>query len=342
MPQDGQNIIIYNSVDGRAKVSLLARDGNVWLSQQQLSDLFGTSLQNINIHIRNILKEGELIEDSVIKYYLTTAQDGKEYRVKFYSLEMIIAVGYRVRSVRGTQFRQWATLHLSEYLVKGFIIDDERLKKPLGRFDYFDELLNRIRDIRASEMRFYQKVRDLLKLSSDYQKEDKATQMFFAEIQNKLIYAVTQMTAADLIMARADASKLNMGLFHWEGAIVRKADIIVAKNYLTSNEIDRLNRLVTIFLETAELRVQERKDLTLAYWRETVDKLLQFQNFPVLSGRGLHSSSEMQEYVSHIYKEYDARRKRIDAEEADAEDLRLLEEASKSILNRTKNTTQEE
>ena len=180
-----QNIIIYRTADGRASVALYAKDGKIWLNQQQMAELFATSKQNISMHIANILKEKELYKDSVVKEFLTTAADGKNYNVVFYSLEMIIAVGYRVRGLRGTQFRQWATEHLTEYLVKGFTMDDERLKNPDGRPDYFDELLARIRDIRASEKRFYQKVRDLFKLSSDYDKTDKATQMFFAETQNK-------------------------------------------------------------------------------------------------------------------------------------------------------------
>ena len=258
-----QGLIIYNTPDGRSKVALMARDGMVWLNQQNIAELFGTSKQNISWHIANVLKDNELDKDSVVKDYLTTAIDGKPYHVLFYSLPMIIAIGYRVKGIRGIQFRQWATEHLSEYLVKGFTMDDERLKNPDGRPDYFDELLLRIRDIRASEKRFYQKIRDLFALSSDYDKTDKATQMFFAETQNKLLYAVTHNTAAELIYHRADSKKPNMGLTAWKGTIVRKGDIIIAKNYLSEEEIDTLNRLVTIFLEVAELRVKERKDLTL-------------------------------------------------------------------------------
>ena len=191
-----KQIIIYQSEDGKNQVSLYAKDGNIWLSQKQISELFATSLPNINMHISAILKEGELEENSVIKYFLTTASDGKNYKVAFYSLEMILAIGFRVRSKRGTQFRIWANQNLKEYMVKGFMMDSQRLKNPDGRPDYFDELLEQIRDIRASEKRFYQKVRDLFKLSRDYDKSDKATQMFFAEAQNKLIYAATNKTAA--------------------------------------------------------------------------------------------------------------------------------------------------
>ncbi len=226
MSSDKQNVIIYNTADGKASVSLYAKEGMVWMNQNQLAKLFDTSVPNISIHVSNILKENELDRLSVIKDYLTTAPDGKEYNVTFYSLEMILAIGFRVRSKRGTQFRIWANRNLKEYLVKGFVMDDERLKNPDGRPDYFDELLERIRDIRASEKRFYQKVRDLFALCSDYDATDKSTQMFFAETQNKLLYAVTGKTAAEIILARADASKANMELTSWKGSVVRRQDIL--------------------------------------------------------------------------------------------------------------------
>ena len=207
-----QNIIIYKTEDGKVKISLFAKDGSVWLNQNQLADLFDTSVPNISMHISNILKDNELSPNSVIKNYLTTACDGKNYEVTFYSLDMILAIGFRVRSKRGVQFRQWANQYLKEFMVKGFVMDDERLKIPDGRPDYFDELLARIRDIRASEKRFYQKIRDLFMLSSDYDKTDKATQMFYAQTQNKILYAITGQTAAELIVSRADASQNNMAL----------------------------------------------------------------------------------------------------------------------------------
>lgn len=323
-------------MDGKASVALYAKDGKIWLSQQQIAELFGTSKPNISIHIANILKDKELDIKSVVKDYLTTAADGKQYNVVFYSLEMILAIGYRVRGVRGVQFRQWATRHLSEYLVKGFTMDDERLKNPDGRPDYFDELLARIRDIRASEKRFYQKLRDLFKLSSDYEVREKATQMFFAETQNKLLYAVTHYTAAELITTRADADKPNMGLTTWKGSIVRKQDIIIAKNYLNEDELDTLNRLTTIFLETAELRVKERKDLTLDYWRQNVDALIAFQGKDVLAGNGTVSNYEMEVQVKAVYAEFDARRKYADALSADEEDLRLLDNLEKQVKEKKK------
>ena len=330
--EEQQNIIIYRTADGRASVALYAKDGKIWLNQQQMAELFSTSKPNISMHIANILKEKELYKDSVVKEFLTTAADGKNYNVVFYSLEMIIAVGYRVRGIRGTQFRQWATEHLTEYLVKGFTMDDERLKNPDGRPDYFDELLARIRDIRASEKRFYQKVRDLFKLSSDYDKTDKATQMFFAETQNKLLYAVTHQTAAELIVARADANQPNMGLTTWKGSIVRKGDVVIAKNYLQDSEIDSLNRLVDIFLTSAEERVKGRRDLTLGYWRKNVDNLLTFQEKDILQGKGSISNAEAEEIVRSVYDTFNAKRKQLDAQIADAEDLKMLEDLEKSIV----------
>src|SRR5699024_5150518 len=279
-PQMNNPIIIYNTEDGKTKVSLYAQDGTVWLNQNQLAELFATSVPNINMHINNILKDKELDKNSVIQYFLITAADGKNYNVAFYRLEMILAIGFRVRSKRGTQFRQWANTQLAELMKKGFVMDDERLKNPDGSPDYFDELLERVRDIRASEKSFYQKVRELFALSSDYDGSDKATQMFFAETQNKLIYAVTQQTAAELIVSRADANAPNMALTSWQGSKVRKQDIFTAKNYLSADEIDNLNRLVVIFLESAELRVKNRQDLTLDYWRNNVDALLTFNDKP--------------------------------------------------------------
>ena len=320
MAKDESNLIIYNTVDGRASVVLYARDGSVWMNQNQLAELFDTSKQSISYHIVSILRDNELDEKSVVKNYLTTASDGKQYNVTFYSLDMILAIGFRARSKRGTQFRIWANQHLKEYLIKGFTMDDERLKNPDGRPDYFDELLERIREIRASEKRFYQKVRDLLSLSSDYDKTDKATQMFFAETQNKLLYAVTGQTAAEIVINRADASQPNMALTSWKGNVVRKQDIFTAKNYLLQDEIDTLNRLTVLFLDTAELRVKERKDLNLRYWRETVDGLLNFQNKAVLQGAGCISVQQMEAHVEAVYEQFHAKRKALAAAEADKQD----------------------
>ena len=329
-----QNIILYESGDGKIRVSLFERDGSVWLNQVQLAELFATSKQNISLHINNILKDKELDVNSVVKEYLTTASDGKTYKMLFYSLEMIMAIGFRVRSVRGVQFRQWANRNLREFLQKGFMIDDERLKNPDGRPDYFDELLARIRDIRASEKRFYQKVRDLFALSIDYDKTDKATQMFYAATQNKLLYAITGRTAAEIIVDRAKSDGENMGLTSWKGNVVRKQDIIIAKNYLTNDELDSLNRLVVIFLETAEFRAKNRQNLTMDFWRENVDRILTSNDQQLLVGAGSISNSQMESIVRHVYEDFDARRKKFEAEEADREDLQDLLDLEDEIKKR--------
>ena len=329
-----ENLILYTSDDGKSTVSLFERDGSVWLNQLQMAELFATSKQNISLHIANVLKDNELDANSVVKDYLTTATDGKNYPVKFYSLEMIMAVGFRVRSVRGVQFRQWANRHLTEYLRKGFVIDDERLKNPDGRPDYFDELLARIRDIRASEKRFYQKVRDLFALSVDYDATDKSTQMFYAIVQNKLLYAVTGNTAGEIVLNRAKADEPNMGLTSWKGNIVRKQDVIIAKNYLSSDELDSLNRLVVIFLEMAEFRAKNRKDVTMNYWRDNVDKILLANEQPILLGAGTVSTTQMEEFAHKVYDEFHARRKMQEALDADVEDMQQLFELEQEIKRR--------
>ncbi|MDR0305160.1 MAG: virulence RhuM family protein [Chitinispirillales bacterium] len=321
---NNREIIIYNTDDGKTSVSLMTRDGNVWLNQNNLAELFDTSKQNISLHIINILKEKELDINSVVKDYLTTAADGKNYNVTFYSLDMILAIGFRVRSKRGTQFRQWANRNLKEYMIKGFVMDDERFKNPDGRPDYYDELLERIRDIRASEKRFYQKIRDLFALSSDYDTTDKATQMFFAETQNKLLYAVTQKTAAEIVISRADALQPNMALTSWKGKIVRKQDIYIAKNYLTEDELDSLNRLAIIFLEVAELQAKDRKDITMNFWRENVDSIITFNKKNLLHGKGSVSNEQMGNIVDDVYDNFNKKRKHIELQQADVADMEEL------------------
>lgn len=328
-----QDIIIYKTNDNKVKIALYAKDGSIWLNQNQLADLFDTSKQSIGQHIINILDDKELNKDSVVKKFFTTASDGKNYEVTFYSLEMILAIGFRVRSKRGIQFRQWANQHLKEFMVKGFVMDDERLKNPDGRPDYFDELLERIRDIRASEKRFYQKVRDLFMLSSDYDTTDKATQMFYAQTQNKILYAITGQTASEIVVSRADASKSNMALTSWEGSIVRKGDIYIAKNYLTKDEIDTLNRFVMVFLESAELRAKNRQDITIDFWRENIDKIIAFNDKELLKGNGSISNEQMKKLVGKVYEEFDAKRKRFEAQQADLYDLKELETIEKELLN---------
>ena len=325
-------LILYTSEDGQTHLDLRVEGDTVWLTQLEIAELFQTTKQNVSLHAKNILEEGELDAGSVVKDSLTTAADGKRYKTKLYNLDLILAIGYRVRSPRGTQFRQWATAHLRDFLVKGFVMNDERLKDP-GGWDYFDELLARIRDIRASEKRFYQKMRDLFALSSDYASREADTALFFAEVQNKLLFAATRHTAAELIVARSDSGQPNMALTSWRGSRVRKADVITAKNYLTADEIDTLNRLVTIFLEQAALRAKDRKDLTLDFWRSNVDKMLEFSDQPVLSGAGSVAHDEMKSIVKARYDEFNQSRRTAEALEADAEDLRALEQLEDDLKN---------
>lgn len=322
------DLILYTTKDGRSQIKLRAENQTIWLTQLEMAELFDATKQNISLHLKNLFEDGELDEGSVVKESLTTAADGKAYLTKLYNLDAILAVGYRVRSPRGVQFRRWASTVLKGYLIKGFVMDDERLKNPDGRPDYFDEMLERIRDIRASEKRFYQKVRDLFALSSDYDKTDKATQVFFATVQNLLIFAVTRKTAAELITARANADDPHFGLLAWKGDKVRKADIVVAKNYLTEDEIDTLNRLVVIFLETAELRAKSRQETRMAFWKQNVDQIITSNGFPLLTHAGSISHEQMESKTSALYLDYDQRRKTeeaLAADQADEADLKALE-----------------
>lgn len=328
------NLILYTTQDKKIKVELYEFGESVYLTQDLIAKLFDTSRENITMHIKNILKDGELQEDSVCKEYLHTANDNKQYKVKFYSLEMILAIGFRVRSKRGVQFRIWANEHLKSYLQKGFIIDSDRLKNPNGRTDYFDELLEQIRDIRASEKRFYQKIKDLFALCVDYDSSDKATQMFFDNTQNKLLYAITKKTAAEIICKRADPNEPNMGLTSWKGTKVRKGDIIIAKNYLSKDELDSLNRLVNVFLESAELRVRDNKTLTMDFWKENVDSLLTFQGKDILKGNGGISNEKMEQVVRQRYEIFDKKRKEETRIKADLEDEKMLEKTYKALKDR--------
>ncbi|KPH55212.1 2-hydroxyacid dehydrogenase [Helicobacter pullorum] len=328
------NLILYTTQDKKIKVELYEFGESVYLTQDLIAKLFDTSKSSISEHITNILKDGELQEDSVVRIFRTTAKDNKRYKVKFYSLEMILAIGFRVRSKRGVQFRIWANEHLKNYLQKGFLIDSDRLKNPNGRTDYFDELLEQIRDIRASEKRFYQKLKDLFALCVDYDSSDKATQMFFANTQNKLLYAVTKQTAAEIIAKRADSSKPNMGLTSWKGSVVRKGDILIAKNYLSKDELDSLNRLVNVFLESAELRVKDNKTLTMDFWKENVDSLLTFQGKDILKGNGGISNEKMEQVVRQRYEIFDKKRKEETRIKADLDDEKMLEKTYKALKDR--------
>jgi hypothetical protein len=326
-------MVLYQTEDGDTRIECRFDHDTLWLTQAQIAELFQTTPQNITLHLKAIFAEGELIEAATCKEYLQVRQEGNRQvsrALRHYRLEAILAVGYRVRSPRGTQFRQWATARLSEYLVKGFVMDDERLKNP-GGWDYFDELLARIREIRASEKRFYQKVRDLFALSSDYQAREKDSALFFAEVQNKLLYAATRKTAAELIVARADPTQPNMALTTWSGSRVRKHDVIVAKNYLNADEVDTLNRLVVIFLEQAELRAKQQKDLTLDFWRSSVDRMLASNDQPLLAGPGSVSHDDMKAVANERYDDFDAKRRKHEAIAADVEDLKAIEDLEKDL-----------
>ena len=331
------DLILYTTEDGRSQIKLRAQEQTVWLTQLEMAELFDATKQNISLHLKNIFEDGELDAAATVKESLTVQIEGsRQVRrpVTLYNLDAILAVGYRVRSPRGMQFRRWASTILKEYLTKGFVMDDERLKNPDGRPDYFDEMLARIRDIRASEKRFYQKVRDLFALSSDYDKTDKATQVFFATVQNLLIYAVTQKTAAELITARANPADAHFGLLAWKGAKVRKTDIVVAKNYLTEDEIDTLNRLVVIFLETAELRAKGKQETRMAFWKQNVDQIITSNGFPLLTHAGSISHDQMEARTGELYQQFDQGRKRVEALEADQQDEADLQALETRIKRR--------
>lgn len=328
-------LILYTTEDGRSQIKLRTKDHTVWLSQREMSQLFDVSTDNVGLHLKNIFEDGELSREATAEESSVVQIEGArevQRPVTLYNLDAILAVGYRVRSPRGVQFRRWASTVLKEYLIKGFAMDDERLKHPDGRPDYFDQMLARIRDIRASEKRFYQKVRDLFALSSDYDKTDKATQVFFATVQNLLIFAVTQKTAAELITARANPADPHFGLLAWKGGRVRKTDIVVAKNYLTEDEIDTLNRLVVIFLETAELRAKGKQETRMAFWKQNVDQIVTSNGFPLLTHAGSIRHEQMEARTGELYRQFDQDRKRLDAIEADQQDeadLKALEDTLK-------------
>jgi hypothetical protein len=333
------SLILYTTEDGKSLVQLRAKDQTVWLSQREMAELFAVSTDNVGLHLKNIYEDGELSREATAEESSVVQTEGTrqvQRPVTLYRLDAILAVGYRVRSPRGVQFRRWASTVLKEYLVKGFVMDDERLKNPDGRPDYFDEMLARIRDIRASEKRFYQKVRDLFALAADYDKTHEATQTFFATVQNLLLYAVTQKTAAELIVSRANPSDPHFGLLTWKGTQVRKQDIVVAKNYLTEDEVDTLNRLVVIFLETAELRAKRQTVTSMGFWRENVGQIIVSNGFPLLSGAGTVSHARMEQKLEPLYLDFDQRRKADEARVADAQDEADLKALESTIKNRPK------
>lgn len=323
-------ILLYQTEDGRQRIEVRLENGTVWLTQALIADLFQTTPQNITLHIRSIYQEGELTEDATCKEYLQVRQEGKrkvQRKLKFYNLDIIIAVGYRVRSHRGTQFRQWATERLREYIIKGFVLDDERLSEP-GGIDYFDELLNRIRAIRASEKRFYLKVRDIYTLSADYDPKNRITKEFFATVQNKLLYASTGMTAAEIIHSRANSSQPNMGLTTWKGTgrgrQLIKQDTEIAKNYLNQEEMITLELLVNQYLDFAELQARQRKVMYMADWKAKLDAFLELNDRDILTHAG-KISAEMAKNTAHIeYDKFSENRRLIEASQVDEELLEAV------------------
>lgn len=326
------DFIVYQSPDGRTRVELRPVDGTVWVTQSQMAGLFETSSQSISRHIKNILEDQELETNPTIKDFVQVRSEGGrrvERNIRYYSLDMVLAVGYRVRSPRGTQFRQWANTVLHEYLIKGFALDDERLKNPAG-LDYFDELLERIRDIRTSEKRFYQKVKDIFTTAVDYNPQVQLAKTFFATVQNKMTYSVTGYTAAELIVHRADPGTQNMGLTSWKGDRVRKGDITTAKNYLAQKELTELNRVSSALLDLAEDRASRKKQTTMADWAKFVDDYLQFTGRDVLRNAGSVSSKSMQEEVSRRYEVFNSARRTIEGEAAETDHFAEIERLSET------------
>lgn len=321
---DGE-LILYTTEDGAAKVQLRAVDGTVWLTQREISELFNKDVRTINEHIQNVFADGEGDPAATIRKFRIVQTEGSREvsrEVDGYNLDVVLAVGYRVRSERGVQFRRWATTTLREYLVKGFAMDDEKLKDP--QWDYFDELLERIREIRASEARFYQKVREVLTLSEDYDPISRAAQDFFAVIQNRMLYAVTGHTASELIRTRASADAPNMGLTSFKAQRVRKSDVGIGKNYLNEDELRELNLIVTMFLDTADLRARRRQTMRLADWAAVLQAFLKSNELPVLTNAGSVSATAAETLAHTRYAEFDAKRK--DAERVAAEGLGDIKE----------------
>jgi len=307
-PPAKSQFLIYRSEDGRIKLDVRFEGETVWLTQALMADLFDSTKQNIGLHLKHIFEEGELEESSVVKYYLTTAADGKNYRTAFYNLDAIISVGYRVKSRIATQFRIWATQHLREFIVKGFLLDDERLKNPDLPFDYFEELLRRIQDIRTSERRFYQKITDIYATSIDYDPTDDASITFFKTVQNKMHWAITGQTAAELIAARADSSRPHMGLTNWRGAKVRKEDVAIAKNYLDADELAALNNLVEQYLVFATGQAMRRIPMKMADWITKLDSFLTINDRDILTHAGKISHELALAHAEGQYESFNRQR----------------------------------
>lgn len=334
LPATGK-FLVYQTEDGRIKLEVRLENETVWLTQQLMSELFQTSKQNIGQHLKNIFDEGELDQNSVVKKFFTTAADGKKYETNFYNLDAIISVGYRVKSLLATRFRIWATQRLKEYIVKGFTMDDERLKNPpvAGSAvpDFFDEMLERIRDIRASERRMYLRVKEIFAMAGDYDPSWSETTKFFSVIQNKLHFAATGMTAPELIRSRADHSKPNMGLTSWKADEVRKTDVGTAKNYLHEEEIQQLNRIVTMWLDYAEDQALRRKQVFMKDWERKLDEFLRFNDRNVLPNAGTVSKKSAEDHAREEYDQFAQRRREHKEAVGEEDSIRALEDAAKLV-----------
>jgi len=297
-------IIIYQTEKGNTKIDVRLENENVWLTQKSMAELFQTTVPNINMHLKNIFEEGELEENSVIKDFLITASDGKNYKTKMYSLDAIISVGYRIKSHVATKFRIWATQHIKEFIIKGFVMDDERLKNPDLPFDYFEELLKRVQDIRTSEKRFYQKITDIYATSVDYDPTLETSILFFKTVQNKMHWAITNQTAAEIINSRADSSKTNMGLTNWRGEKPRKQDVSIAKNYLTEEELSALNNLVEQYLVFAEGQAMRRIPMYMQDWIEKLHGFLSLNDREILLDAGKISHELAVQFAEKEYEKF--------------------------------------
>ncbi|QSV46912.1 virulence RhuM family protein [Geobacter benzoatilyticus] len=336
--QQAGEILFYQTEDGRIRLECRFEDESLWLTQAAMAELYQVTPQNVTLHLRAIYEEGELEQAATCKDYLQVqSEGGREVSRtrKFYNLDAILAVGYRVRSHRGTQFRRWATDRLKEYLVKGFTMDDERLKNPpvAGSTvpDYFDEMLARIRDIRASERRMYLRVKEIFAMAGDYDPSWAETTKFFSVIQNKLHFAATGMTAAQLILKRADHTKPNMGLTNWKAGEVRKTDVTIAKNYLKEEEIAQLNRIVVMWLDYAEDQAERRKQVFMKDWEQKLDEFLRFNERNVLPNAGTVSKKRAEGHAREEYEQFAVRRREYKEALGEEESLKALEEAARLV-----------
>jgi hypothetical protein len=335
MKENNSQIIIYQTENGQTKLDVRLENETVWLNQKLMAELFQTTKQNISLHLQNIFEEGELQENSVVKEFLTTATDGKNYKTAFYNLDAIISVGYRIKSNVATRFRQWATQHIKEYIVKGFVMDDERLKNPNQPFDYFEELLRRIQDIRTSERRFYQKITDIYATSADYDPTMETSILFFQTVQNKMHWAITGKTAAEIVSERANSKKPNMGLTSWKGTKPRKQDVTIAKNYLNEEELLALNNLAEQYLIFAEGQAMRRIPMYMKDWIEKLHGFLTLNDRKILTHAGKISHQLAIEMAEKEYEKYN--KMQVDTNESDFDkEVKKIQTATPKRITPTK------